>query len=60
MKKLVLLIVASSLAAADFISISLGFMELSLFRISLMLLAILIYRGVGSRVASYRNKLRWP
>lgn len=41
MKKLVLLIVASSLVAADFISISLGFMELSLFRISLMLLAIL-------------------
>lgn len=41
MKKLVLLIIASSLVAADFISISLGFMELSLFRISLMLLAIL-------------------
>lgn len=41
MKKLVLLIVASSLVAADFISISLGFMELSLFRISLMLSAIL-------------------
>lgn len=41
MKKLVLLIVASSLVAADFISISLDFMELSLFRISLMLLAVL-------------------
>ena len=41
MKKLVLLIVASSLVAADFISINLGFMELSLFRISLMLLAII-------------------
>lgn len=58
MKKLVLLIVASSLVAADFISISLGFMELSLFRISLMLLAILtIFNYIKSNKKFALNNL---